>query len=115
MRRSVLTGSEFGFCRLRRDFDCRHGIERKRRRAPHRFLDVAGHAGAEHHGLEQRIGGKPVRAVRASRGHLAASPQAGDGGAAVRVGEHAAHMVVRRRSDRDRLTGRVDARQSGTP
>ena len=53
--------------------------------------------------------GQPVGAVHAGAGDLAAGVEAGDGGAAVEVGAHAAAGVVRRRRDRDRLGDRVDA------
>ena len=48
--------------------------------------NVAGDAVAEHHRLQQRIGGEAIGAMQAGRGGFARRPQAGQGGAAPRVG-----------------------------
>ena len=67
-------------------------VPRRRRGAP-----------AEHEALRQRVRRQPVRAVQAGAGTLADRVEPGHGGAAVEVGGHAAHRVVRGRRDGDRL------------
>ena len=67
-------------------------------------------AAAEDEALGQRVRRQPVGAVQAGAGRLADRVQAGDRRAAVEVGRHAAHRVVRRRRDRDQVAARVDAR-----
>src|SRR5690606_30821150 len=68
-----------------------------------------GDALGEHQPFEQRVGGRPVGAVHAGAGDLAARVQALDRGAAVQVGTDAAAGVVGGRGDRDELGDRVDA------
>ena len=108
VRRSRLLGA----CRSRRSAPAAvAGPRSSRSRAGWKAAggDIVGDAGAEHHRLEQGVGGEPVGAMRAGRGHLAAGPQPVDGAPPLRVGEDAAHVVMRRRRDRDRLARRIDA------
>src|SRR5581483_5247054 len=66
------------------------------------------HPVAEDQPFEQRVGGQAVGAVDAGAGHLAAGPQAGQGGGAVDVGHHAPAEVVGGRRYRQPLPGRVE-------
>ncbi len=50
--------------------------------------------GAPNHALQQGVRGQAVGAVDAGAGHLAAGPQAGQGGGPVQVGDDAARQVV---------------------
>ncbi len=106
--RSVVTAAEFGLDG-RRNGGLWFRRERRRFGGANGRGNILRGPGAEHHRLEQRIGGKAVGAVRARRGDLAAGPQAFDRGPRIPIGEHAAHVVVRRRRHRDRLPPRVDA------
>ena len=101
-RRSVRTACESGSCGRRCNRRC-GDVQRESFARRHPVADVVRDAGAEHHRLEQRIGGQAVRSMGAGGGHFAAGPQAFDRGAAVRVGQHATHMVVGSRRNRDRL------------
>ncbi len=56
-------------------------------------------------GFQQRVAGQPVGAVQPGAGRLAHGPQAGHGGAAIRIHGDAAHVVMRGRADRDRRRG----------
>ena len=59
--------------------------------------------------LEQRVAGQPIRAVQ-RRCRRPRPRRRGPGGrCGLQVGHHAAALVVRRRDDRDRLVGDVDA------
>ena len=64
--------------------------------------------------LEQRVRRQPVGAVQAGHRDLAGGVEAADVGGAVGVGDRAAAAVVRRRHDRDRLLGDVDAEAAGS-
>ena len=73
-------------------------------------------AAAEHHDVEQRVGAEPVGAVHRDAGALAGGVEARehrvvgvDDDLAVDVGGDAAHRVVRRGLDRDRVRLRLDA------
>ena len=68
-----------------------------------------GGAAAEHEALRERVGGEPVGAVEAGAGGLADRVEAGHGGAAVEVGDDAAHHVVGGGGDGDELGHRVEA------
>ena len=59
--------------------------------------------------FQQRIARQPVGAVQPRAGHLAHGVKPGDLRLAVHVRHHAAALVMRRRHDRDRLLGDVDA------
>jgi hypothetical protein len=74
-----------------------------------KMANVGRDACGEHHGLEQRVGGEPVGAVQAGRGHLADRPQAGNARAAACIGGDAAHVIMRGRRNRNELARRVDA------
>ena len=78
-----------------------------------RHLDADRRGGplAHHQSLEQGVRREPVRAVQSGPGDLAHREQAGDRGAPVQIGQHAAAVVVRGRGDRDRVGRRVDAGQ----
>jgi len=54
----------------------------------------AADAGGEDDALEEGVGGEAVGAVDAGAGGFADGEQAGEAGAAVEVGEDAAHQVV---------------------
>ena len=71
-------------------------------------IAVAG-AGAEHQPLEQRVAGQPVRAVHAGAGDLAGREESRQRGAAPLVGVDAAHDVVRRGPDRNRIAREIEA------
>ncbi len=71
-------------------------------------VDVVGDTGGEDDGLEQRVRGEPVGAMRPRARGLAARPKTVDGGSAIRIHENAAHVVVRGRRHRDRLLHRID-------
>ena len=80
-----------------------------------RGRDVGGGAGGEHHRFEQRVGGQAIGAVHAGRGALRRRPTGlATRGAAARVGGDAAHVVVRRRRDRDRARAPDRCRPSGS-
>ncbi len=70
---------------------------------------------AEYVDVEQRVGAQPVRAMHGHTRHLAGRVQTGHDRVVVRehlrvhVGRDAAHRVVRRRLDRDRVVVRFDA------
>ena len=59
--------------------------------------------------LEQRVAGEPVCAMQAGAGDLANRVQAGQVRFAVLADPHAAALIMRRRHDRDRFLGDVDA------
>ena len=83
-------------------------IERRQARValgqPHR----RGSAGAEDEPFEQRVAREAVRAVDAGARDLACGEQPGNGGAARKVGVHAAAHVMRRRADGQRIAGEVE-------
>ena len=58
--------------------------------------------------LEQRVAGEAIRAVQTGGGGLSASPQAQDAAAPGCVHGDAAHVIMRSRSDRDRLRGGIE-------
>ena len=90
----------------RRCCDDTIGLERRgTRRLRHR----RSRAGAEHQSLEQRVGRQPVRAVQPGAGRFAGGKQPGQRRPAPHVGVDAAHHVVRRRADRNRIARDVDA------
>ena len=59
--------------------------------------------------FQQRIARQPVRAVQAGAGDFADGIKAGDLRLAIHIRQHAAALVMRRRHDRDRFLGDVDA------
>jgi hypothetical protein len=63
----------------------------------------------EHQALEQRVARQAVRAVDAGARDLSRGKQPRDRRSPIEVGLNAAHLVVRRGSDRDRVPGRVDS------
>ena len=68
-----------------------------------------GGAAAEDEALEQGVRREAVRAVDAGAGALAGGVQARHVGAAVEIGDDAAHRVMGRRRDGDRLQRRIEA------
>ena len=70
---------------------------------------------AEHEALRQRVGGEPVGAVQAGAGGLADRVEAGHAGAAVEVGDDAAHHVVARRGRRGRARSSGRGRPRAAP
>ena len=77
---------------------------------------------AEHDEIDQRVRAKPVRAMDARAGRLAERHQAGHGRVEIAgpgaqrlahiVRWDAAHVVVDRGQDRDRLAAQIDAREN---
>ncbi|MNV72792.1 hypothetical protein D3C71_1659060 [compost metagenome] len=65
-------------------------------------------AAAKHHKLQQGVPHHPVAAMQATR-HLACTEQAGDTGATSSVDRDTAVLVVKRRTDQQRLQSRVNA------
>ena len=79
-----------------------------------RLLHRRRRARAEHQPFEQRVAREPVRAVDAGAGDLAGREQSRQRGPAPLVGVDAAHHVVRRRTDRNRIAREVEADAAGT-
>ncbi len=75
------------------------------------FVIHKGVSGAQPHcrSFEQRIAGKPVRAMQAGAGSFTNSPQAGYRAAPVSVGLDAAHVVMGGGPHRNGVARRVDA------
>ena len=71
--------------------------------------DAVGNVAGEHGDLDQRVAGQPVGAVEAGAGRLATGPQPFEGAAAGAIDGDAAHMIVRRRADRDQRPRRIVA------
>jgi hypothetical protein len=71
--------------------------------------DRLGRACTEHQTLEQAVAGQSIGAVHAGGGGLAAGVQARQVGAAIHVGAHAAHEIVRSRMHRDQVAARVES------
>ena len=63
----------------------------------------------ENQAFEQRIGGQAIGAMQAGAGGFAGDIEAGQVGASAQIADDAAAGVVRRRHDRDRFAGDVDA------
>ena len=66
------------------------------------------HPGAEHHPLEQGVGGQPVGTVHPRAGSLAGCPQTRQGARTVEVGQHPSRDVVGSRCDREPVDRRVE-------
>ena len=86
----------------------RRGRPTRRRRR--RLEEPLHRAPGEHHRLQQRVAGEPVRAVHAGARHLADREEAWHGGLAPGVGAHAPHHVVGRGGDGDAVDGHVEPR-----
>ncbi len=74
-----------------------------------RAFDTFGDEASADRGFEQRIAGETVCAMKSRAGGFAAGPKPFDGAAAFRIHFDAAHVIMRRRPDRDRLVRRIDA------
>ena len=73
------------------------------------LVDVLRRGEAEDEAFEHRVGREAVGAVKARHGDLAGRVEALKVGAPVEVHHHPAAGIMRRRDDRDRLPGDVDA------
>ena len=64
---------------------------------------------AAHRRLEQRVAGKPVCAMQAGAGGFAACPETVDRSPSGLIHQYAAHVIMRSRTNRDRLRNRIDS------